>query len=216
MEYTCVKDEAVVYKMKAGKPGWGWANITIREWEGGGSVDIQSDFGAYAYSWGAIGSGTFRAFLRGLNYGYFMGKAAANRGRQFSWEESWALRVGGPDLLWAFCGGHRGGWRVGTIGCDPILDGAETGQAGVKAASLALLRSRPVWRTPMGFDLILGRWPTDAEAALHDDGAGLWRVAERGGRYTGRWMAQARDMQDTPPTLAYPLRLDGLPGIILK
>jgi hypothetical protein len=69
-------DTARVYRL-ATEEGPGWANITIREWPRGGSIDVQSDYGNYAYSWTAIGPGTLRAFLLSLDFGYFMGKAHA-------------------------------------------------------------------------------------------------------------------------------------------
>lgn len=81
LAYTCTKDTAVVYKLR-GK-GFAWADITIREWPGGGSIDIQSDFGDYANIWNSIGSGPLRKFLCGLNMDYFLNKCLGNAYLEF-------------------------------------------------------------------------------------------------------------------------------------
>lgn len=74
--YRIATDIARVYKARAmTRHGWGWATATIREWREGGQIDVQSDFGNYAYSWGAIGDRTLREFLCGLDFDYFMNKA---------------------------------------------------------------------------------------------------------------------------------------------
>ncbi|KAB2918475.1 MAG: hypothetical protein F9K29_07865 [Hyphomicrobiaceae bacterium] len=75
--YAISLDIASVYKVRARVPrhGWGWAIATIREWPRGGQIDVQSDFGNYAYAWTAIGDRTLREFLCGLNFDYFMNKA---------------------------------------------------------------------------------------------------------------------------------------------
>lgn len=72
-KYSCEKDTAVVYKIRMADRS-AWAVIAMRQWPRGGSIDIQSDFGNYAYSWNATGDGDFRAFLLDLHYDYFMGK----------------------------------------------------------------------------------------------------------------------------------------------
>ncbi len=74
LKYTISTDTARVYKMRTDK-GFGWANITIREWPRGGSFDAQSDYGSYSYTWSSIGDRTLRKFIMGLDFGYFMGKA---------------------------------------------------------------------------------------------------------------------------------------------
>jgi hypothetical protein len=51
-----------------------WAIAIVRSWEGGGSIDIQSDYGAFSYLWGCIGDRNIYHFLRSLNFDYFMGK----------------------------------------------------------------------------------------------------------------------------------------------
>lgn len=74
--YKITTDVARVYKVRArARRGWGWAVATIREWPRGGQVDVQSDFGNYGYSWGAIGDRTLREFLSSLDFDYFMNKA---------------------------------------------------------------------------------------------------------------------------------------------
>ena len=80
MAYKIEKDTAVVYKVRSIE-GFGWAIATIREWKGGGSIDIQSDYGPFSCSWTAIGDRTLREFLCSLHFGYFMNKAASNHGR---------------------------------------------------------------------------------------------------------------------------------------
>ncbi len=82
----------------------------------------------------------------------------------------------------------------------------------INTASLALLRSRSVWRTPMGFDLILGRWPTDGELNQH---GGKWRLGASERACSANMLRLLRK-SNTPPTFAYPLRPDGLPGVICK
>ena len=86
-DYKVEKDVAQVYKIRGNKNS-DWATITIREWKGGGSIDIQSDSGNFSYSWSAIGEGTFKYFLCDLSYDYFFGKASSNRGYEFSINES--------------------------------------------------------------------------------------------------------------------------------
>ena len=75
--YKITTDVARVYKARERvRGGWGWAVATIREWPRGGQIDVQSDFGNYGYTWTAIGDGTLREFLCGLDFDYFMNKAA--------------------------------------------------------------------------------------------------------------------------------------------
>ena len=82
--YKIQTDVARVYKARSrDRYGWGWAVATVREWPRGGQLDVQSDFGSYAYSWSAIGDRTLREFLCGLHFDYFMNKAAAGGGRVF-------------------------------------------------------------------------------------------------------------------------------------
>ena len=84
LAYTCTKDTAVVYKFRL--KGFGWANISIREWPDGGAIDIQSDYGNYANTWYAIGSGPFRKFLCGVDMGYFFNKCLGNAYLEFDCE----------------------------------------------------------------------------------------------------------------------------------
>ena len=82
------KGTAEVYKLRQIKPGYGWADITIRSWTEGGAIDIQSDWGSYSYSWSSIGERSFKAFLLQVDYSYFMGKCISNHGQQFSPEKT--------------------------------------------------------------------------------------------------------------------------------
>lgn len=96
--YSITTDVARVYKVRSRGPrhGWGWAVATVREWPKGGQLDVQSDFGNYAYSWSAIGNRTLREFLCGLNFDYFMNKAAPAY-RQFDEEKT--IRVIKADIF---------------------------------------------------------------------------------------------------------------------
>lgn len=79
-KYTVEKSTAMVYKIRG---ECGWADITLREWDRGGSFSCQSDYGNYSHIWTAIGDGTLRDFLCGLDYGYFMNKTRGDT-TQFS------------------------------------------------------------------------------------------------------------------------------------
>ena len=109
---------------------------------------------------------------------------------------------------WAWC--PAGDVLVATL--DTCTIGDETGDAGIRAASLAILASKPVWRTPDGYDVILGRYPTDDELSS----ARSWLVC-LGPCATGlndlalRWR---REEGHAPPLYCVPLRHDGLPGRI--
>lgn len=90
--YAITSDIARVYKVRArARHGWGWAVATLREWPKGGQMDVQSDFGNYAYAWSAIGDRTLRQFLAGLDFDYFMNKAGA-QWREFD-EEATVRRI---------------------------------------------------------------------------------------------------------------------------
>lgn len=80
MPYEITVETAKVYKVRYRKVEgervrYGWADAAVRAWPGGGSLSIQSDYGNYAYTWGATGSGPFIGFLLDLDFDYFMGKA---------------------------------------------------------------------------------------------------------------------------------------------
>ena len=83
MNFTCEKSTARVYKLRMTGQFGGWADVTIEEWPRGGSIKAVTDYGDYAYIWNATGSKTFREFLIGLDYSYFMGKAHPSHGREF-------------------------------------------------------------------------------------------------------------------------------------
>jgi hypothetical protein len=71
-KYTCRRETSLTLVINAGDGEM--CEATIREWKGGGSIQVQSGWGNYAYSWSAIGSRTFTNFLSGLTYDYAMGK----------------------------------------------------------------------------------------------------------------------------------------------
>jgi hypothetical protein len=74
---------ARVYKVRSSRS---WAVATIREWKGGGQIDVQSDDGNYAYVWTATGTPTLREFLLDVEYDYFMGKTHAGNGLSFDFD----------------------------------------------------------------------------------------------------------------------------------
>lgn len=78
---------AITYKLQ-NVSGFGWARATIHEWNEGGSIDVQSDYGNFAYSWAAIGSCTLREFLCSLDFHYFMEKARPGDFRLFDPDKS--------------------------------------------------------------------------------------------------------------------------------
>lgn len=84
MKYTLNKTTAMVYKIRITEPSHTWADITIEEWIGGGSIKVISDYGGYSCSWNAIGEGLFRDFLLSLDFDYFMGKTKGNSVHKFS------------------------------------------------------------------------------------------------------------------------------------
>lgn len=84
MKYTLSKTTAMVYKIRITEPSHTWADITIEEWAGGGSIKVISDYGDYSYSWNAIGEGVFRDFLLSLDFGYFMEKTKGSSVYKFS------------------------------------------------------------------------------------------------------------------------------------
>lgn len=110
------------------------------------------------------------------------------------------------------------GWAVNlsgdVFGADDefCIFGSEDDDAGIRAASLAIINSKPVWRTPDGYDLILGRWPTDEELERHTEWTGhIGVVTPRLRSHTLKWR---RDVGQDAPLYLVPLRPDGLPGIL--
>ncbi len=85
--YTCRKSTAQVYAIRVRKPYSTWADITIEEWDEGGSFKCISDFGNFVYAWTSIGDRCLRKFLMGLNFDYFMRKT---RGKfeEFAFKET--------------------------------------------------------------------------------------------------------------------------------
>ena len=84
LPYTFTIKTIEVYKIRRINGRYGWADLTIDGWEGGGSINVQSDWGTYAYQWTSIGERSFKEFLLGLNYSYFMGKCIGYHGEKFS------------------------------------------------------------------------------------------------------------------------------------
>lgn len=105
-DYTCTISEARVYTLKGNAKGYGrwWAEITIKEWSNGGSVNIQSESGNYANFWTAIGEGPFRKFLCKLNFDYFMEKCRGSAYKEFDAEQT--IR----ELQERVIEGRREGW----------------------------------------------------------------------------------------------------------
>jgi len=83
---TITKEPSVTYKVRGVASIGGWADITIREWEGGGSFSCQSDYGDYAYTWGSIGQGNLREFLCWVDKDYFLKKTRPKDYRVFDSE----------------------------------------------------------------------------------------------------------------------------------
>jgi hypothetical protein len=83
-------DTAKVYKLRGDEGGgwFTWAVIIIRSWKGGGSIDVQSDYGNYAYIWSSIGDADIREFLCNVGYDYFMSKAHHTRGYVTDWDKT--------------------------------------------------------------------------------------------------------------------------------
>jgi hypothetical protein len=85
-DYDVVEEvPSVTYKIRKLKEG-GWADITLREWEGGGSFFCESDFGTYSHVWGAIGQGTLREFLCRVDKDFFLKKTRQGKHRVFDGE----------------------------------------------------------------------------------------------------------------------------------
>lgn len=63
-------------------PGFS-AEVVIDEWPRGGMIMVTGELGNYGYCWTNISSPSFREFLLGVSYDYFMGKACACQGYEF-------------------------------------------------------------------------------------------------------------------------------------
>jgi len=87
-EVTITEVPSTTYKVRFKPSHFMWADITLREWEGGGSIQIQSDYGEFARIWNAIGSRTFIEFLCSLDMDYFMKKTRPADYREFSAEKT--------------------------------------------------------------------------------------------------------------------------------
>lgn len=89
MEFSCTTTEAKVYQLRQIKNSddyCSWADITVRSWDGGGTIDIQSDYGSYAYGWRHTGRKNFLEFLLKLNFHYFMGKCRMQDGGGYTFD----------------------------------------------------------------------------------------------------------------------------------
>ena len=76
-KYRFTKCTVECYKLRAESSLY-WANITIDAHEGGGRIQIASDFGAWQNYWGAA-SKSFKEFLIGLDMYYAAGKFGADQ-----------------------------------------------------------------------------------------------------------------------------------------
>jgi len=65
-----------------------WARIVLEPWEGGGSLIINSSYGAYGYIWTSIGADTFKQFLLSLDKSYFLGKLGQGLEREFDFDKT--------------------------------------------------------------------------------------------------------------------------------
>jgi hypothetical protein len=74
LQYVCETGTAKVYMLRRIGGSSAWADITIRDWPDGGSLNIQSDYGNYQHSWRSTGCNSLIEFLIGLNFDYFMKK----------------------------------------------------------------------------------------------------------------------------------------------
>jgi hypothetical protein len=66
----------------------GFDGMQIAIDERSGLFMAHGSFGTFAYRWRSVGNRTLKEFLAGLDYYYFMGKAADNRGEVFDFEKS--------------------------------------------------------------------------------------------------------------------------------
>lgn len=109
----------------------------------------------------------------------------------------------------------RDGWRLNR---PEERMGPETGTDGIRAASLAILASRPVWEMPTGGSLILGRYPTAGECIRHpsQEREALWVVcyseAAPSCIRTSVELAEAEAMGCDAPLYCIPLLPDGRHG----
>ena len=67
------------YTLRSNKPHW-WADITISK---DGFLNIQSDYGNFAYAWGSFGD-DFKKFLMGCDNSYLGGKIGRDHPDEFN------------------------------------------------------------------------------------------------------------------------------------
>lgn len=89
MSYSLTKRTAIVYGIRINKPHT-WADITIEEWQGGGSFKCISDYGNYSHIWGSIGERSLREFLCSLDKHYFLKKVTEYKYLEFDCEATLA------------------------------------------------------------------------------------------------------------------------------
>lgn len=88
------KSRIEVYYLRPEGHHCGWADISIDEGDKSGRISISSDYGNWAYYWGACGS-SFKEFLCGLDIHYAAGKFGT--GNHFDAEAT--LRATRMDIL---------------------------------------------------------------------------------------------------------------------
>lgn len=67
------KQSVTKYKVRPEKASE-WMEATLESWDGGGVLDIQSDYGNWGYRWCATGYKDFREFLCKIDRWYLFGK----------------------------------------------------------------------------------------------------------------------------------------------
>lgn len=92
--FTIKKSSIEVYYIRPKGNSCGWADISIDEGEKSGRLSISSDYGNWAYYWGACGS-SFKEFLISLDISYVSGKFGT--GNYFDFEET--IRTIKKDII---------------------------------------------------------------------------------------------------------------------
>jgi hypothetical protein len=74
LQYSYDKGQCDYYYIVFNK-GWDGARVFVDSREGSGTLSVISSFGNFGYTWNSIGNRSFKDFLAGLGFDYFMGKA---------------------------------------------------------------------------------------------------------------------------------------------